>query len=176
MITTVSRCLTQEPASCATLTSLPRPFYQSKHGELFLSHLPVPHDSLAVDQEPPTPGRGPSSTSTGVPGQFDSAPEGGRRSGRFGPESKGDLPGAGPAGAGAGGVGAAAESGMNFAERMMAKMGHKEGQGQQSSQRGRERGRKSVSVSVRLLLSRQFVPPPLLSLLLSGRRLERHTA
>lgn len=74
-------------------------------------------------QEPPTPGRGTLPTS---PGQFDSAPDP-RRAGRFGPKAQG---GGGGDGGGGGGAGLGAESGMNFAERMMAKMGHKEGQGQ----------------------------------------------
>lgn len=63
-----------------------------------------------------------------APGQFENAPEGSR----LGPPARGI--GGGPGGAGStGGLGArgtSGESGMNFAERMMAKMGHKEGQGE----------------------------------------------
>lgn len=57
------------------------------------------------------------------PGQFDNASEG-----RLGPPTARSIGAAG--GAGAGARGGNAESGMNFAERMMAKMGHKEGQGE----------------------------------------------
>lgn len=71
--------------------------------------------------------------------------------GRFGPPGSGV--GAGASGGGGGGVGAggaggagvgatgaaAVESGMNFAERMMAKMGHKEGQGGREGGGGREK-------------------------------------
>ena len=70
-------------------------------------------------QEPPTPMRG-----LNVPGQFENASN--RRAGRFGPQAGG--PGAGASVGG--GENSKVESGMNFAERMMAKMGHKEGQGE----------------------------------------------
>lgn len=84
------------------------------------THAFLPHYLLV--QEPPTPGRGPPPP---VPGQFEN-PSDGRRTGRFAPPAPDGVAGI------VGGVDEArpgTESGMNFAERMMAKMGHREGQG-----------------------------------------------
>lgn len=80
-----------------------------------------------LSQEPPTPGR---RALPPAPGQFENAADGGR-SGRFGPQMRGGG-GARGASGGAAGEGPSGESGMNFAERMMAKMGHKEGMGELS--------------------------------------------